>query len=279
MSGTDRDAYGRGTSIGRGGLIRQWGTGRTGGQTVFFSKTRFAVITRGRTGSNLLMSLLGSHPAIVEEREIFGENQLRRDEVVREIRRLGAPGYLEHQLRPRFLRSAVGIKILWHQLSSSHGERYDLHDLPDAWSALRAADDIKILYLTRRNVLASVLSQKVASSTGQFVRTKASEQVDLPTVRIDPEELEKNFEGEDQNHARARDEFGHHPFLRLAYEDLVDDRQATCAQVLEFLDVFPWRLRSNLVKQVTSSPADLIENYDELRARFAKTKWADHFDA
>ena len=63
-------------------------TGRLG-DTFCSPSTKLVIFSRGRTGSNLLVSLLRSHPQIWHHHEIFGEYYLQHDFIRNEVNKLG----------------------------------------------------------------------------------------------------------------------------------------------------------------------------------------------
>ena len=79
--------------------------------------TRFVIITRGRTGSNLLLSLLHSHPKIRVWGEVIGEDRLREKYYQNRIRTKGAVPYVKKHLERTGFESSVGIKVLYYQMA------------------------------------------------------------------------------------------------------------------------------------------------------------------
>ena len=113
---------------------------------------RFIVLSRSRTGSNLLISLLNSHPHIYTEREIFGK--------------LSGRNYVK----------AKGFKIFYY------------HPLDDdscsIWDELQSLDDLYVIHLKRRNILRTLLSRKTAGiqdvwSVGSDRHSSCREQISV----------------------------------------------------------------------------------------------------
>ena len=113
---------------------------------------KFVVVGRGRTGSNLLMSLLGSHPTI----EVCGEVFLRLDgECTRAI--------WDRVFEPRRRH----VTHLGFRLFHPHPEDSDDRGV---WQLLRDDTEIHVIRLGRRNFLRSRVSSQIASTTGQWLR-------------------------------------------------------------------------------------------------------------
>ena len=111
---------------------------------------RFIVLTRSRTGSNLLLSFLNSHPNIFCESEIFakldGANPISRLLAV-------------FAKQPRHIR-AKGFKIFYyHPLDAKADE---------LWRVLEQRNEIRVIHLRRENILRTLLSRKIASIRGSW---------------------------------------------------------------------------------------------------------------
>jgi hypothetical protein len=130
---------------------------------------RFAIITRGRTGSNLLHSLLGSHPRVRAGGEIFGEYMLRQPEMKKEILTLGPALYARRCFDRTGFESAVGIKILYHQIEQPYAWNCGVEGLPEVLDFLKSQEDIKIIHLKRRNRLKTLTSRRVAKLTKKYL--------------------------------------------------------------------------------------------------------------
>jgi len=221
----------------------------------------FIVLTRSRTGSNLLLSFLNSHPNIFCEGEIFanlnGANPLTR------LRRVLGK-------QPRHIH-AKGFKIFYyHPLDA---------DAADFWAELERRTEIRVIHLTRENLLRTLLSRKIAGIRGAWTGTRF-DQVD-PTdkqVSFTAEELEEGFRQIQtwQDSAAAR--FSNHPMLRLTYEELTTNPFGSYRALSTFLGLPGSEPRTSLNKQNPESVRSLIRNYDELKLRFAGSPWGKCFD-
>ena len=238
----------------------------------------FCVVSRGRTGSTYLLSLLDSHPGVNQSQEVLGRYRLGLEDVREEIRRRGAGAYLERCLRRKGFERAVGFKVLYYQLEESYARRQGLPGLAGASDYLAGREDVRIIHLKRRNRLRRLVSAELASTKSEYWRVEGDAGGPEPTIRLSAEWCRRDFE-----RTRAWEEtydglFAHHPGLEVVYEDLAADPQRVCECVFRFLGLPPRAVSSRLVKQNTRGLREVVENYDELKAHFAGTQWEGQFD-
>lgn len=224
---------------------------------------RFIVMSRSRTGSNLLMSLLNSHPNIHAEGEVF--RHLNGRPYTRVLARAFA--------RQAFFVKAKGFKIFYyHPQDDPSGE---------IWNALAAMEDLHVIHLKRRNVLRTLVSRKLAGLEGRWRSAPGSQQQSPPTdesVSFDVPELEHGFRETRAWEQAGEERFHDHSILTLEYEGMLDRFEETAREVLSFLGVRQQRLTSPLQKQNTRGLRDMVVNYDDLKLAFADTEWQEFFD-
>jgi LPS sulfotransferase NodH len=225
---------------------------------------RFIVLTRDRTGSNMLMQALNSHPQVAADYEIFGKLHGESEESIL-ARCFGK--------QPFYVR-AKGFKIFYY-----HPQ--DADDSP-IWNMLTDMEDLHIVHLKRRNLLRAEVSSRIAYTTGIYgVRSKKeSEQFQkaIPTVRFSPEDLERLFAQNRRWEHDAAIRFAGHPLMEVVYEDMVADFEGEYRRVLVFLGMDYRAPRIDFRKQGAKSLSELVENYDELKRSFSGTEWGAFFD-
>jgi len=221
---------------------------------------KFVIVSRARTGSNLLVSLLNSHPQVDA-----------RGELLRELRGASVEARLDHIYgrKPRRIQ-AVGFKLFYY------------HPLDDrqapVWARLRETDELHVLHLKRRNVLRTLTSRKLASTTNVWLdRGETGPIRDKPMVRFSPDELGRAFEQNDVWEAACDREFRNHHMMGLYYEELVS-HPAVLERVVEFLGVPPRQLHTSLHQQNPEHLSALITDYEELQRAFQRSRWASFFD-
>lgn len=223
---------------------------------------RFVVLSRSRTGSNMLISLLNSHPNINVEGEIFGRLNGQNYNKVLSV----AFGKQSRHIK------AKGFKIFY----------YHPIDDPESniWNDLVNMDELHVIHLKRRNILRTLISRKLAATSDVWQTTNSSAKsvVDSKQVFFTVEELVEGFEETRQWEKNGEEMFKGHNVLSIYYEDLVDDAESSFNELSNFLDVDYIKLETNLKKQNPEKIFDLISNYEELREYFSGTEWQIFFE-
>lgn len=222
----------------------------------------FIVLTRSRTGSNLLLSFLNAHRNVYAESEIFARLD-GVDPLARLKRAFGR--------QPRSVK-AKGFKIFYYHPLDIRA--------PTLWSTLEKSESLRVIHLTRENILRTLLSRKIAEAQDVWTGTAYDGAGDVrsKSVRFTRQELEEGFSRTRAWEHAAVERFGDHPFLSVTYENLVRDMSAAFARVLAFLDIPYIEPTTKLQKQNPEKLRDLIANYDEMKDAFAATQWQSFFD-
>ncbi len=224
--------------------------------------TRFIVLSRARTGSNLLISLLDSHPGIDAQGEIVKRLAGREADAV--ISRIFG--------EQPFFTKATGFKIFYyHPLDDDSGR---------IWERLELDRDLAVIHLRRRNVLRAVVSRAIAEQRNVWLDLADAPSVGAgaKSVAISRTELEATFRQTRAWEADGDLRFANHRVLPVYYEDLVADTDATFSTVTDFLGVRFKRPWSGMQRQNPEPLRELLVGYDELRAGFQGTEWAKYFD-
>ncbi|MHC5073232.1 MAG: Stf0 family sulfotransferase [Planctomycetota bacterium] len=224
----------------------------------------YLIITRGRSGSNFLLSLLGSHPSIKRTVELFGESRLRKPDVMKDIIKCGSVPYLESYLKVRLFKPVVGLKILYHQLEENYARRWGINDLGNILDYLKSNKVIKVIHLKRRDRFRWMVSIKMAGKSKVYaIRDDSKRDKDI-TVELFKDECLKYFKEVEEWEKRYDDFFKVHSLLEVYYEDLATDTQAECDRILDFLGVYHRELKADTRKQNIRPLSEVIENYQEL---------------
>lgn len=240
--------------------------------------TKFAIIARGRTGSNLLLSLLTS-PGIRMCGEVIGESVLRHADRKEAILALGGPArYVQRCFRRERWESAVGIKILYHQFDDCYGQKWGVDDLPSVLELLTSNKHIRIIHMKRRNRLNTLTSIRVAVITEQWSLRDEAKRVDDVRIKVTAEECEEEFHRIERWERQYDEIFHSHNMIEVYFEDLVSRMDLECNRILDFLGVQRRSLSTPMLRQRTRPVSDIIENYGELKAHFARTEWARFFN-
>lgn len=235
---------------------------------------RFMVLTSGRSGSNLLVSLMKAHRGIRQHGEIFGEYQLESKRVRRRINQIGVARYLDQRLERIAFESATGVKLLYGNMESQYGRERGIHGVGALPRHIAADPRLLVVHLVRRDRFATVISAGLANKTRQWLNgSYGGQRVRLPVEWVQSrfEWLEAWDDWVDQAIPPSR-------LLQINYETLVADTGAEIGRVFDFLGVRRTEVVSSVRKQRKRPKSKVVENFGELRAAFRGTPYAPMFD-
>lgn len=239
----------------------------------------FIVLTRSRSGSNLLKNFLNSSPEV----ECFGE-------IFRHADRLGwdRPGVLPKDyglsrylkdpvefLKANFLNwqpcyvKAAGFKLFYYH-SREEGREH-------LWDFLRARKDIRIIHLRRENLVRVIVSRELAMKTGVWI-DHGGGKADVTRIRISPEAFEKEIETTLNWELNCREFLSEHQYKEIVFEEMMANKRDTLDDISEFLD-----LKKTLApvtgtqKQGKQAVSQILENFEELKAHFRETQWEKYW--
>jgi LPS sulfotransferase NodH len=227
------------------------------------AQTRFVILAAPRSGSNLLCTLLNSHPEILCHHELFNpagifyaldhrDGSLDFGTIAGRDRDPAA--FLDRVWTERLGHACVGFKMTRGQHEDVLG--MVLHD-----------PGVRKIILRRSNRLKTYVSAKIAEQTGQWeVYCDADLVADKPRIAVDFDEFRRHAADNDRFHAeieRVLDRTGQEP-LRVGYERLFHQEEQ--GRWLQFLGVSPRpvRLTPASVKQNPADLRSIVSNYNEL---------------
>ena len=252
--------------------------GYTVAKEVGRSMIKFIVLSTQRSGSSYLCSLLDKHPAIRCVEEIFmprNRNEItyrswRSASFSRRLkdwlnRQQSVDAYLRQLCEKHRRFDAFGFKLMYGQ-----AQRY-----PEVIDWCRN-NDVKVVHLIRRNSLKMVVSRKVAAKRGVYLSTRPVEAV---TVNLDTRRLVRELRESERLVQRNRELFSALPYLETSYEEIMADRDQQLRRVLTFLGCeVNVQLSSELVKTSPDSLESLIDNYGEVRATLAGSRFEGYLE-
>jgi len=230
---------------------------------------RFVIITTGRTGSELLVSLLNSHPGIRCGGELLRDGRAFPQQ------------YLAARAAMAGLRgmSAFGWKLLPGHFRNLGGTIRGIGD-PTQYPARLNAMGYRPVLLLRANPVQQALSF-ISGADRQFHYSNESDDGFEP-IEVDPVRLmAATWIVESDTEVLSR-LVGPLPHLRLSYEDdLLDSvaHQTTVDRVCEYLGIDSAPVTAGLRKANPRQTREIIANFDEVRKLFASTRYASYFDA
>ena len=224
---------------------------------------RFIVLSRSRTGSNLLISLLNSHPHINATGEIFSRLNGR------DYKKILSKVYSK---KPRFVK-ASGFKIFYYHPLDDHS--------CGIWDELHSMNDLYVIHLKRKNVLRTLISRKIAADQDVWIVKPDQNPLSYKKqfcVNFTVEELKKGFRQTKNWEDSGENQFSNHPLLSIYYEDLASDRSTTFRKITNFLGVQYVQPKTDMKKQNQKCIRDTLANYENLKSKFAETEWASFFE-
>lgn len=219
---------------------------------------RFAIIGNARTGSNFLLDGLRTSPAIRMYHEIFASHNR---EIGKDFDKVLSTIFKYESQDTRM----VGFKVFYNHLTN------------EEWERLVDWKDLKVIHLTRRNRLKTVISLEIAFKTGQWTKAGHSGGPKEKGVRLDPQKLIKQIEQIEEGEGSIRARFRDREILEVVYEELVRSPHQAFASVGEYLGVDgidPDKIR--LKKQNPEGLAHLIINYDDVVKALKNTRFAEY---
>lgn len=230
--------------------------------------TRFIVLTKSRTGSNLLVNSMQMHP----EMKVFGEIfRGGADAAVKAAILNSVEDYLQGQIFKHYGREikAVGFKIFYKHPVYDHTGK--------VWQYLQSMDDLKVIHLRRENILKALVSMKIAKKTDIWKESNDSKDMVDKQVTLTVDECREYFDQTRKWEEGAIDRFADNHLLELTYEELTSDYPEQMRIVQKFLNVEPIELQPKTAKQNPEALSKLIVNYHELKMHFSGTEWEVFF--
>ena len=218
---------------------------------------RFAIVGHARTGTNYLASGLRSSNSIRVYDEIFAAHNR---EIGKDYEKIFSVLFRK-QLRSI---KVVGFKLFYYHLSE------------DEWEKFLRNDDIKIIHITRKNPLRTIVSLDIAFMTGRWHTSLLHSKAKNKKIVIDVNTLLNRLEQIQVYEETTRTRFKDKAILEVIYEELVKDPVNELKRIGAFLnitDINPNKII--LKKQNPEKLNELIINYHEVAQLLADTKYAN----
>ena len=241
--------------------------------------TRFVLLGRSRTGSNLVRGMLSSRQDVRLYGEIFknpdsiewGFDHPCNDKRQLDLYRRDPVRFLLSEVwraQPGGVR-AVGFKLFYYHAQTSPRIKI--------WQMLRGLPELRVIHLTRRNILRTHLSRVLAARSDRWISTTAEPET-AATVMLDETECLEAFIQTRAWEDEARETFRNQRILEVQYEELVSRQSEVMAEVQTFLGLEVQELRAQSYPQSRWPLHQVIVNYAELERRFRGTPWESFFE-
>jgi hypothetical protein len=223
--------------------------------------TRMVVVGYARTGSNYLLDGITSSKSVRMYHEIFAEHNR---EPGKDFDRIFAKLLRKHEKSVK----VVGFKLFYYHLTESE------------WTKFLRHDEFKVIHLTRRNRLRTILSLEIAMKTNQWkIRANSNVRADDRRVHLDPGDLVERIATIQRMETETRERFKCRPLLEVVYEDLITDPIAGFQRISEFLNLTDIDPRKNILKkQNPEGIKDLIINFSEVAQSLAGTPYEEYLN-
>ncbi|HEV7857557.1 MAG TPA: hypothetical protein VGO91_02820 [Pyrinomonadaceae bacterium] len=233
---------------------------------------RFIILNAPRTGSNMLCTVLNSHPEILCHHEIFNPHLIGYARHLQntsfslgtmEERERDPVEFLSRVWKAPLSHPVVGFKLCWRQHETIFRE------------ALKDTG-LKKIVLQRRNRIKSFVSLLLARQTGDWVvYTESAQPQERVKVVVDIAALYENIAYNDQYYAEieAATRASHQSLLSLSYEDILTFEGRL--RLLKFLEVSPLDpscLKEETIKLNAYALPDLVDNFEELASALRGTE-------
>lgn len=225
---------------------------------------RFVLFAQGRTGSDLMCSLINSH------QEIFCDGEILDHKVL-------FPMAFVKGNCARSTKDVYGFKLKIYHLTGAQqidNVKEFLCQLYDqGW---------KIIYLFRRNILRQVISGFVARERKSYHYRVGDERLNLEKIEIDCDELLREMRGRWMLLEKEKEVLKNLPHLTINYEDHLlsaEKHQKTLDRIFSYLDVLSMSVKTDLLKITTDRLSDFIENYEEVIQILEKSEFSEFLQA
>jgi LPS sulfotransferase NodH len=237
--------------------------------------TRFVILAVPRTGSNLLCTLLNSHPEILCHHEVFNPQ--------------GIFVALTHRYRGNQLGSLVErdrdplafLDRVWgtRQNYRCIGFKWTRGQNKMIFKSILEDSRVKKIVLRRHNRIKTFISEQIAEQTQQWEAYSEQELLQpRPCVNVDSDKLLKHISVNDQFYTDINVSLRrtHQPYIDVLYESLFSPQEQK--RLLEFLRVnfVDRRLTATSIKQNSTDLRDSIANFSELSATLVGTGLEAH---
>ncbi len=223
---------------------------------------KFVIISDARTGSTLLLNLLGFHPQIETEGERFKSiNGKSQEEIWNDI-------FRKRQKKLKY----VGFKLFYFHAAGE--DKW-------VWDRLKRDRSVTIIHLTRDNILRSLISKKIGLKTKRWtenVHNKDVVPLEDKKIHLDANECRNYFVEMTAYQERTNKIFVNHSLVHVSYEELAGNTRGVINNLYSRLGVKPYQKDSQLKKQNPESIKELVLNFEDLKKELKGSRWETFFE-
>lgn len=223
----------------------------------------------GRSGSTVIADLLGQHPNILSDGEIYGGDPKKWTPA----RQQPPLDYLLDRIRSASGRIYVFEMKFWH--ADVIGIQFE-----DFFKFLQQQGFDHFIILKRRNFLRKIVSSRIAQETGAWHRSNSSS-AKLVQIRIDPKNVQMDqtkkpllafLDGYQRDFEKLDVLLRDHLTLRLTYEEDVQvDALVGYNRICDFLGIERRPVTVRYGKTAPFPLKDILANYADIDSALAGT--------
>lgn len=244
-------------------------------------KPSIVIFHVGRCGSTVLSSLLAKQGDWCANSEIFENSEIKKGVKCGHI----DPIELMSEKRSSALQGNRAYSCEMKYLPGTHLDIIGLNK-NDTVATFREIGFSHFVLLYRKNFLDRLISQAVAVSRKSYVRRREDDaelgMIEFPINKICVGPYTYNIEGAFKMLQRATDEMrvaldaNNAPFIELNYEDHIrDDANRAVAAIADFVNFPAKRVEPDILRIVTRTKAEILQNYDAVAARLDGTPYVE----
>lgn len=236
---------------------------------------RFVILSARRSGSNLLCTLIDSHPDALCHHELFNPRGIF---TALDLRNTATP---LHDIAARERDSLAYLAQVW-RYARGHacvGFKMTPDQHPEILQAVLDDAGVAKIVLRRNNPLRALVSERIADITGRWeAYAGEAEPAPHPRIHVERDELDR--------HVRQVEAFydaltnvmqrSGQRWLELRYESLFDPGEQR--RLCDFLGLSPRTLQARSIRQNPEPLEYLLDNADALRRSLASTPLARLLD-
>jgi len=246
-------------------------------------QVHFVILSRHPRAADLLRRGLGQCPGVQAYGELFNASEAMRRYASGPglvPYRLGEDGasYLDRQVfGSASIRDARAVGFILDQGDARVDQR-----LITAWDYLIGRTDIRVIHLTRTDLLAHLVDTAVEDRVGGWLdRSGQPAAYDVEPFSVSSYSCQEAFDRHVTGQLWVRRAFAAHPLLELEYAaDVVGDVHHTLSRSCAFIGVDPSGLGDGipaLQSTIQVAPHEILLNYKELMEHFKHTIYANLF--
>lgn len=218
---------------------------------------RFVIVTIGRTGSELLVSLLQSHPEIMCDSEVLHRPRPFPGQLI-----------LRRSAMARLRGQAYGFKLLTHHASAIRPKD------PAGYLQSFHQRGFRLVALERRDWLQQSISS-LRTMKAPLHNTR-DDRARFAPVRTAPEAILAGLYLIEEAVTFLHSALAEVPTISLVYEEDLEDeekQQRTIDRICAELGLPPAAITTNLVRITPRTAAEQLENFDEVADLISRTRY------